>query len=91
MAAVLPSSSVLRLHILRSNMVTSLWKRSMSKSFKMSNISQQGWDLNINVQRVKDVFPTDMGDILLREEYEKIDEYLDENDGESSIDNKEDY
>ena len=91
MDAVLPSSSVLRLHILRSNMVTSLWKRSMSKSFKMSNISQQGWDLNINVQRVKDVFPTDMGDILLREEYEKIDEYLDENDGESSIDNKEDY
>ena len=63
----------------------------MSKSFKKPNISQQGWDLKVNIQRVEDVFPTDMGDILLHEEYEKIDEYLDENDGESSIDNKEDY
>ena len=63
----------------------------MSKSFKKPNISQQGWDLNINIQRVEDVFPTDIGDISLHEEYENIDEYLDENDGESDIDNEEDY
>ena len=63
----------------------------MSKSFKKPNISQQGWDLNINIQRVEDVFPTDIGDISLHEEYENIDEYLDENDGESGIDNEEDY
>ena len=63
----------------------------MSKSFKKPNISQQGWDLNINIQRVEDVFPIDIGDISLHEEYENIDEYLDENDGESGIDNEEDY
>ena len=63
----------------------------MSKSFKNPNISQQGWVLNINIQRGEDVFPTDMGDILLHEEYENIDEYLDKNDGESGIDNEEDY
>ena len=39
----------------------------------------------------EDVFPTDVDDILLHEEYENLDEYLDENDGESDVDDEEDY
>ena len=57
----------------------------------MPEISQYGWDLDRNIQWVEDVFPTDVEDILLHEEYEKLDEYLDENDGESDIDDEEDY
>ena len=91
MAALPPCSSVLRLHILRSNMVASLWKRSTTASFTVPDISQHGWDLDGNIQWVEDVFPTDMEDTLLHEEYENLDEYFDENDGESDIDDEEDY
>ena len=44
-----PCSSVLRLHILRSNMVASLSKRSTTASFTMPDISQHGWDLDGNI------------------------------------------
>ena len=48
--AALPSCSPnLRLHILRSNMVASLWKRSTTASFIMPDISQHGWDLDRNI------------------------------------------
>ena len=49
MAALPPWSSVLRLHILRSNMVASLSKRSTTASFTMPDISQHGWDLDENI------------------------------------------
>ena len=39
-------SSVLRLHILRSNMVVSLWKHSTTASFTMPNVSKHGWELD---------------------------------------------
>ena len=60
-------------------------------TFYNAQISQDGWDLDGNIQWVEDVFPTDVEDILLHEEYENFDGYLDENDGESDIDDEEDY
>ena len=72
MAALHPCSSVLRLHILRSNTVASLWKRSTTASFTMPDISQYGWGIDGNIQWVEDVFPTDAEDILLQEEYEPL-------------------
>ena len=60
-------------------------------TFYNAQISQDGWDLDGNIQWVEDVFPTDVEDILLYEEYENFDGYLDENDGESDIDDEEDY
>ena len=91
MAALPLCSVVLRLHILRSNMVASLRKRPTTASFTMPGISQHGWDLDGNIQWVENVFQTGMEDILLHEEYENLDEYLDENDGESDIDDEGDY
>ena len=91
MAALPPCSVVLRLYILRSNMVASLRKRPTTVSFTMPDISQREWDLDGNIQWVENVFQTDMEDILLHEEYENLDEYLDENDGESDIDDEGDY
>ena len=71
MTALPPCSSVLWLHILKFNMGTSLWKRSTTASFTMLGISQHGWDFNGNIQWAEDVFPTDVEDILLHEEYQK--------------------
>ena len=48
MAAVPPCNSVLWLHILRSNMVASLWKRPTTASFTTPDITQHGRDLYIN-------------------------------------------
>ena len=72
-------------------MVASLWKRSTTASFTIPDITQHGRDLYINIHWAEDVFPTDVDDILLHEEYENLDEYLDENDGESDVDDEEDY
>ena len=91
MAAVPPCISVLWLHILKSNMVASLWKRSTTASSAIPDITQHGRDLYINTHWAEDVFPKDVEDILLHEEYENLDEYLDENDGESDVDDEEDY
>ena len=65
--------------------LTGQWKRSTTASFTIPNISQHWWDLDGNIQWVEDVFPTDVEDILLHEEY------LDKNDGESDNDDEEDY
>ena len=61
-------------HILRSNMVAALWKRSMIANIEMPDITQHGWDVNGNINWVEEVFPTD------------LDDYLDENGGESDND-----
>ena len=55
MASLPPCSSVLRLHILRSNMVESLWKSSTAASFTMRDILQHSWDLDGSIQCVEDV------------------------------------
>ena len=91
MATLPPCNSVLRLHILRSNMVAALWKRSMIANIEMPDITQHGWDVNGNINWVEEVFPTDVEDILLHEEYEDLDDYLDENDGKSDNDDEDDY
>ena len=50
MAALPLCSSILRLHIFRSNIVASLWKRSTTAYFTMSDISQHGLDFDGNIQ-----------------------------------------
>ena len=57
MATLPPCNSVLRLHILRSNMVAALWKRSMIANIEMPDITQHGWDVNGNINWVEEVFP----------------------------------
>ena len=90
--ATLPTyNSVLRLHILRCNMVAALWKRSMTANIEMPDIKQHGWDVNRNINWVEEAFPTDVEEILLHEEYEDLDHYLNENDGESDNDDEDDY
>ena len=91
MATLPPCNSVLRLHILRSNMVAALWKRSMIANIEILDITQHGWDVNGNMNWAEEVFLTDVEDILLHEEYEDFDDYLDENDGESDNDDEDDY
>ena len=91
MAALPPCSSVLKLHILRSNMVAALWKRSSNATIEMPDITEHGWDLNGNIDWIVESFPQDVEDILLHEEYEDLDDYLDENDGESDNDDDDDY
>ena len=91
MATLPPCNSVLRLHILRSNMVAASCKRSMIANIEMPDITQHGWDVKGNINWVEEVFPTDVEDILLHEEYEDLDDYLDENDGVSDNDDEDDY
>ena len=72
-------------------MVAALWKRSGNSTIEMPDIAEHGWDINGNIDWTGEVFPEDIENILLHEEYEDLDDYVDENDGESDNDDDDDY
>ena len=90
MATLPPCSSVLRLHILRANMVAAVWKHSTSVIVELPDISICGWLVDGNIQWVEDIFPSEIEDILLHDDYNEEDDLcIDENDGLSDDEEEE--
>ena len=89
MATLPPCSSVPRLHILRANMVAAVWKRSTSVIVELPDISICGWLVDGNIQWVKDIFPSEIEDILHDDYNEEDDLFIDENDGLSDDEEEE--
>ena len=68
-----PCRSVLQLHIRRANFVAAIWRRSVEAMVAVPPITLHGWLHNGYVEWIKDIFPTEIEDILLTDDFDEND------------------
>ena len=82
-----PCKSVLRLHTQRANYVAKIWKSSMENELNCPDITRHGWNEGGSIKWVESVFPKDIEEILLNDNYEEdfdmdVEDILDSSDDE---------
>ena len=66
-----PCRSVLKLHTHRANYVAKIWKSTMEIEVNCPDITQHGWNEDGSIKWIENVFPGDIEEILLHENFEK--------------------
>ena len=66
-----PRKSVLRLHTQRANYVAKIWKSSLENEANCPDITRHGWNEDGSIKWVESIFPEDIEEILLNDNYEK--------------------
>ena len=61
--------SVLLLHRKRANYVACIWEMCSEVNFELPSIAGHGWDQNVNICWIKELFPKDIEQILISDEY----------------------
>ena len=82
-----PSKSVLRLHTQRANYVAKIRKLSIENEVNCPDITRHGWNEDGSIRWVESVFPEDIKEILLNDNYEEdfdmdVEDTLDSSDNE---------
>ena len=86
-----PCKSVLKLHTLRANYVAKVWKCSLENMVDYPDITLHGWNEDGSVKWVDEVFPNDVEEILLHEEYDDDGENPEEDTYEPSDDEDDEF
>ena len=76
-----PCRSVLRLHTHRANYVAKIWKLTMENQVNCPDITQHGWNEDGRIKWIENVFPEDIEEVLLHENFEKEFDIGDEDNG----------
>ena len=71
-----PCKSVLRLHSKRANAVAYLWRNASNPTLEFPSFTENGWTITGDIEWIEEAFPTEVEEMIMR----------DEDDGESEDD-----
>ena len=79
-----PCKSSLRLHILRTNFVASIWKNTHCETINTPDVTEHGWNADGTIEQIQEAFPENNIEFLMDEGTEESDGVLSE-DVESDV------
>ena len=80
-----PCKSSLRLHILRTNFVASIWKNTHRATINTPHVTEHGWNADGTIEWIQEAFPENITEFLMDEDTEESDDVLSEEDVESDM------
>ena len=80
-----PCKSSLRLHILRTNCVASIWKNTHRATINIPDVTEHGWNDDGTIEWIQEAFPENITEFLMDEDTEEGNDVLSEEDMESDV------
>ena len=68
MSLLPPCQSVLRLHSMRANTVSYIWKEALSNQIDLPLVEECGWNSEREITWIDEAFPGDVEDLFLEED-----------------------